>query len=131
MANENKFTAEMIEKAKAAKSAAELLTLAKENGIDLSEAEAVDAFAKFNKSGEISDDELDNISGGGCGDEAGDTQKYANGTQVTYKTGSYKPTMTVIKAQLNPIANSWSYTLQCNDDGHMFYNRPEDCIKQI
>ena len=58
---------EMIAKAKEAKSVEELLALAKENGVELTEEEAKAYFAKLNpKSGELSDDELSNVSGGGC-----------------------------------------------------------------
>ncbi|MDE6729412.1 MAG: bacteriocin [Oscillospiraceae bacterium] len=63
---ENNFTPELVEKARQAKSAGELLTLAKENGITLSEDEARDYFNQLHKSGELSDDELANVSGGGC-----------------------------------------------------------------
>ena len=59
---------EMIEKAKAAKSAEELLTLAKSNGVEMTEDEAATYFAQLNpKSGELDDDDLDNVAGGACG----------------------------------------------------------------
>ncbi len=67
---ENKFTSELLEKAKLAKSAEELIALAKENGTELTEEEANTYFAKLNKNGEISDDELDSVSGGGCVNDA-------------------------------------------------------------
>ena len=60
------MTDELHEKAKAAKSAEELLSLAKENGMELTESEAEEYFAQLNKSGELSDEELDNVAGGGC-----------------------------------------------------------------
>lgn len=60
------FTPELIEKAKQAKSAEELLAMAKENGIEMTEEAAKANFDKLNKSGELSDEELDNVSGGGC-----------------------------------------------------------------
>ena len=63
-----KLTAELLAKAKAAKSAEELIALAKENGMELSEEEAKKFFAELNKEGTLADDELDNVSGG-CGDE--------------------------------------------------------------
>ncbi len=66
---ENKLTPELLEKAKKAKSAEELIALAKENGAQLSAEEANTYFAKLNsKTGELSDDELDNVAGGGCTD---------------------------------------------------------------
>ena len=61
------LTPEMIEKAKAAKSAEELLALAKENNIEMTPDEAVTYFAQLNpKSGELNDDDLDNVAGGSC-----------------------------------------------------------------
>ena len=59
---------EMIEKAKAAKSAEELLELAKENNVEMTADEAATYFAQLNpKSGELDDDDLDNVAGGACG----------------------------------------------------------------
>ena len=57
---------ELLEKVKEAKSAEELLSLAKENGVELTEDEAAGYFAQLHKSGELSDEELDNVAGGGC-----------------------------------------------------------------
>lgn len=58
---------ELIEKAKQAKSAEELLAIAKENGIEATEEEAKQYFAQLHPAtGELSDNELDNVSGGGC-----------------------------------------------------------------
>ena len=55
---------ELIEKAKTAKTAEELLEMAKAENIELTEEEAEKAFAELHKSGEISDEELDNVAGG-------------------------------------------------------------------
>ena len=60
------LTKEMIEKAKTAKSAAELLEIAKAEGIEMTVEEAEMRFAELNKKGELADEELDNVSGG-CG----------------------------------------------------------------
>ena len=64
---EDNFTPELIEKARQANSPEELLALAKESGIELSEDKAKEYFEQLNRSGELSDEELDNVSGGGCG----------------------------------------------------------------
>lgn len=61
------FTKEMMEKAKAAQTAEELLELAKTEGAEMTAEEAAKAFARLHKSGELADEELDNVSGG-CGD---------------------------------------------------------------
>ena len=71
-----KFTLEQLTKAKAAKNAEELLALAKENGMELTEEEAAKYFADLHKEGELSDDELDNVSGGGCGEEPKAPEEY-------------------------------------------------------
>lgn len=63
------FPETIIEKAKDAKTPEELFTLAKENNIELSAKEAGAYFARLHKIGEVSDDELDSVSGGGCGSE--------------------------------------------------------------
>ena len=61
------FNSELIEKAKQAKSVEELLALAKENGMEMTEEEAKAYYAQLHPvSGEIADDELENVSGGGC-----------------------------------------------------------------
>ena len=58
---------EMIEKAKTAKSVEELFEIAKAAGIEMTEDDAKTYFAQLNpKSGELSDDDLDNVAGGGC-----------------------------------------------------------------
>ena len=61
------FSEELIEKAKQAKSVEELLALAKENGMEITEEQANAYYAQLSpKSGELSDEELDNVAGGGC-----------------------------------------------------------------
>lgn len=63
-----KFDEQTVEQAKQAKSAEELLALAKENGIEMTPEEATAYFEKLNPvSGELSDEELVNVAGGGCG----------------------------------------------------------------
>lgn len=64
-----KLSTEQLTKAKAAKSVDELLALAEAEGVALTEEEAGKYFAGLNKKGELSDDELKNISGGGCDDD--------------------------------------------------------------
>ena len=58
---------EIIAKAREAKSAEELLAMAKENDIELTGEQAKEYYDRLHASGELSDDELDNVAGGGCG----------------------------------------------------------------
>lgn len=60
------ITPKLLEKAKQAKSPEELMTMAKENGTEMSMDQAKAYFDKLNASGELSDEELDNVAGGGC-----------------------------------------------------------------
>jgi len=63
----NNFNEEILAKAKKLKSVEELLTLAKENNIPLTREQAQEYYTQINpKSGELADDELDNVAGGGC-----------------------------------------------------------------
>ena len=55
---------ELLEKAKKAKSAEELLEVAKSENIEFSPEQADKVYAELHKSGEISDEELDNVAGG-------------------------------------------------------------------
>ena len=58
---------ELLAKAKEAKTVEELMALAKENNIELTKEKVNEYFSKLHsETGEISDDELDNVSGGGC-----------------------------------------------------------------
>jgi predicted ribosomally synthesized peptide with nif11-like leader len=57
----------LVEKAKEAKSAKELAVMAHEEGIDLSDVEADRYYASLHSSEhELSDEELNNVAGGGC-----------------------------------------------------------------
>ena len=81
-----KFSKELIEKAKTAKTAEELLAMAKEESIEMSAEQAAKAFAELNKTGELSDEELDNVAGGCAGPyQSGDTPLFNSGDRVKYR----------------------------------------------
>ena len=60
------LTKELLAKIKETKTVEELVALAKENEMELTLEEAEKYYAKFHQTGEMSDDELDNVAGGGC-----------------------------------------------------------------
>lgn len=61
------FTPELLEKARAAETPEALLALAAEAGVTLTPEEAQAHFDLFHQTGELADEELDNVSGGkGC-----------------------------------------------------------------
>ena len=84
---------ELIKEAKTAKSAEELLALAKTNNVELTAEEVKLCFEQLHVNGTVSDDELDVVAGGGCGDDGdangnkedtgyqeGDVVKFFDGT---------------------------------------------------
>ncbi len=78
------FSKEVIEKAKQAKTADELIKIAKAENIELSAEQAENVYKELQKSGELSDEELDNVSGG-CGrdyEPSGDTPKFCVGDRL-------------------------------------------------
>ena len=71
---------ELVNKARKAKSVEELLALAKENGIELTDEQAKEYFAQLNPTkGELSDDELEDVAGGGC---FGEEERYCPNCQT-------------------------------------------------
>ena len=58
------FLKDVLEKAKAAETAEQLLEIAKAEGVELTAEEAEMAFAQLHKAGELADEELDNVTGG-------------------------------------------------------------------
>ena len=73
-----KLTAEQLMKARSAKSAEELMELAKADGIEVTEEQAMEQFAMLHSEGELADEELDNVAGGGCGGPPPERQKKKN-----------------------------------------------------
>ena len=71
----NNLTPELIAKAKATKSAQELLELAKANNVDLTETEAKTYWAQLSANGTVSDEELDAVVGGGSCPDNGEEEE--------------------------------------------------------
>ncbi|MGN1095159.1 MAG: hypothetical protein ACI4QR_02090, partial [Eubacteriales bacterium] len=86
---------DFLEKAKEAKTSEELVEIARAEGIELNEQMASEYFEKLNRSGELSDDELDNVSGG-CGYESGSTPLYAVGERVWVHVGKGRATARIL-----------------------------------
>ena len=61
-----KITNEVMEKARSAENSEALWAMAKENGMELTQEEANAYFDQLHKTGELSDEELENVTGGGC-----------------------------------------------------------------
>ena len=108
-----KFTDEMLEKAKTANTAEELLAMAKAENIDMTEEQAAKAFAELNKAGELSDEELENAAGGGCGDsnKSGDTPKYSVGQRGCTCVGPNK-VYYVIEEVLPKVDGTYQYRIR-------------------
>lgn len=132
-----KLSEALIEKAKSAKTAEELLELAKSENIELSAEEAEKAFAELHKSGELSDDELDNVAGG-CGGEEITEPKYKEGDLVwisggfaCYTCGRYRA-FKVTEVHRSPVGKH-TYSVACPDCGEKWWNAnvEEDSVDLI
>ena len=112
---------ELLEKAKEAKTPDELMSLAKENGIELTAESAASYFERLNsKTGELSDSELDNVSGGcGGGYVAGRPHpQFAVGESVLYIhswIGANRITASAKVVKRSYEDGSWYYTLKIHD----------------
>lgn len=115
------LTKELVAKAKEAKTSEELMALAKEDGIDMTEESAALAFEQLNsKTGELSDSELDNVSGGcGGGYDAGRPHpQFAVGETVLYIhswLGATRITATGKVVKRSYENGAWYYTLKIHD----------------
>ena len=112
---------ELLAKAKEAKNPDELMSLAKENGIELTAESAASCFERLNsKTGELSDSELDNVSGGcGGGYDAGRPKpRFAVGETVLYIhswLGANRITATGKVVKRSYENDGWYYTLKIHD----------------
>ena len=115
------LTKELVAKAKEAKTSEELMALAKEAGIELTEESAALAFEQLNsKTSELSDSELDNVSGGcGGGYDAGRPKpRFAVGESVLYIhswLGATRITATGKVVKRSYENDGWYYTLKIHD----------------
>lgn len=124
-----KFSKELIEKAKTAKNAEELIEMAKVENIELSAEEAAEAFAELYKTGELSDDELDNVAGG-CEDEIPEP-KYSVGDMVVSSRGFPCHTCNCYRDfQITEVNRSpdgkHTYSIACPECGEKWWNSNVD-----
>ena len=79
----------LLRKAKSAESPEELLALAKENRIELTPEQAREHFDRLHQTGELSDEELDNVAGGGCQTKVGGKKYTVVSSGVSCFTGGF------------------------------------------
>ena len=115
------LTKELVAKAKEAKNPEELMALAKENGIGLTEEEAKAYFDRLHpQTGELSDNELDNVLGG-CGggyDGGRPKPRFTVGETVLYIhswLGAQRITATGKVVKRSYENGAWYYTLKIHD----------------
>lgn len=115
MSEEKKMVMELIGEAKKAKSVEALLELAKEKDIKLEKDRAQELFDSWHGTKELADDELDNVSGGGCGGRKG----CPNCGSSNYRY------------EKNPVGIGESYMARCGDCDHIWpveYDQQADVI---
>ena len=122
-----KFSKELIEKAKTAKSAEELLAMSKAEGFELPEGEAKTVFSKLNKTGELSDEELNNVSGG-CG--SGDEPLFAVGQWVYVRATNAAALILENLGKQGSIFPEFKYKIEVNDTGRFIVEKWESELKK-
>ena len=125
-----KFSNEMIEKAKTAKTAKtaeELLELAKAENIELTAEQAKEYFATIHASGELSDEELDNVSGG-CG--SGDEPLFTVGQWVYVRATNAAALILENLGKQGSIFPEFKYKIEVNDTGHFIVEKWESELKK-
>ena len=121
---------ELLEKARTANSAEELLVMAKAESVELTEEQAEKAFAELHKTGEIADEELDNVAGG-CGKEEIPEPKYKIGDMVISSRGFPCHTCNCYRDfQITGVHRSpdgkHTYSIACPECGEKWWNSNVD-----
>lgn len=111
------FSPELIEKAKMQNSPAELMELAKANGIQLTKEQAACYFEQTRSDGKaVSDEELDNVSGG-CGNHLSDTEfvNEALNKNCVFKVDGNRKKGCITAVYSAPCRSSFTYDIICDD----------------
>lgn len=125
------FSQELIERAKTAKSPNELILLAKEYKTEITPQEAEAFYESFHKTGELSDDELDNIAGGGCSTDVGGKDYtivtsalpcFTGGFESNFKDGDNIPVITTDSQLARTTWRRFSSDNQCGSCAHLRFN---------
>ena len=122
-----KISKELLEKAKTAKTAEELLAMAKEENIELTEEQAKEYFATIHASGELSDEELDNVSGG-CG--SGDEPLFTVGQWVYVRATNAAALILENLGKQGSTFPEFKYKIEVNDTGHFIVEKWESELKK-
>ena len=117
-----RFSPELIQMAKKAKNAEELLALAQEQGIPMTADEA-DAYIEqlHPKSGKLDDDDLDMVAGGGCGGGG------SSSPSVSYPPLPVGGSMAVRPKRACPNCGSYAFVVY-SDDGVSWRVGCLDCV---
>lgn len=116
------YNKELIETARKAGSPEELLAFAKENGVEMTGEDAKNYFDQLHpKTGELSDNELDNVAGGGCYARDG-----ALMTTIGYKCKNFErsPERKGVKGTCYEC-KYWDYG---NAEGNEIFGNPLKCL---
>lgn len=119
-----KISKELLEKAKTAKSAEELLEMAKTEKIELTAEEAAKAFAELHKTGEIADEELDNVAGG-----CGEVPKFEVGQTVYVRATNAAAKILENLGKKGDLFPEYKYKIEVHDTGIFTLERWEHELK--
>ena len=117
---------DLMEKAQTAKTPEELLALAKEMEVEMSSQEAEETFALLNKKGELSDEELDNVAGGGCDTSVGGKSYTVVSSGLNCFTGQYEANYRVTSVSFMIDSEPLNYEY----DGPLYAPDTKSCGKR-
>lgn len=143
---------EVLEKAKSAESVEDLMRIAEENSIVLDRERAEEYFDKLNPPmGEIDDDEIDSVTGGGCGGKLDTNLNLNVGADELYTgrkvylrneghcfgaSSNYKPSIYCLKPGcysktfhiIKKVSDDGKYLIGCNNCDWTYYAMKENIV---
>ncbi len=121
---------DLLQKVQQANSVEELSTFAKKNHLEVSEEEINAYYNRFHKTGEMTDNELNNVSGGGCHKTDGrlivSIWHYCDGFKCgmcksdRFETHSTKP---FVVGSFSRICSRCGATVECKYCAYMTYEK--------
>ena len=142
---------ELLKKAKEAESVDELIALAEKENIALKREEAESLFSRLKSPGALKDDELDAVSGGGCGGKldtglnlnVGTNELYTGRTVYLKNEGhcfgassNYKPSISCLKPGcysktfhiIKAVDDNGTYLIGCNNCDWTYWAKKENIV---
>lgn len=139
----------LLKKLRNAQTSEDIIKMAREEHIELGQEEAKEIFDKFHATGELNDDEIEAVSGGGCHKNLDfnfnpNTNKYYTGRVISLKndghcrgaSASYKPSRFCLKPGcgsstfyiIKEVDDQGTYLIGCNKCDWTYWVKKENIV---